>query len=444
MGKVTGFLGIVFVIVIVILSFFNKDSVDLTVWYDVSYHLPLIALILISAASGIGLMALVSVVRDTKRYLENWQIQRRNKKEKKTLDAYATALEAYHASRFEESGELFNRVIQDAPSHVDAMMRLGDIALHQRDFSSAREWYLRAKGIRPRSIEVLLALANVAESQQRWQDMLKSLDDILEIDSQNLTILYRKRTILERQEQWGDLLDLQNKILKCKLPEGQEQEESKRLLCYKYELARHYLKLREKDKAVKSLKSVIKADPKFVAAYLVLYDAYSKNGNPGDAEDILLKGFDATSALIFLAKLEEHYIAEGEPGTIIDLYQKAIQNDQKDMRLQFLLAKLYYRLEMIDYAYNTVQSIDVSSFDYPGLHALMGSIYERRSELQKAVNEFRKALHADAAFLVPYSCSHCHYTSKKWAGQCPECMNWNTFDLDLNEVFKAEKRQRSS
>jgi tetratricopeptide (TPR) repeat protein len=209
-------------------------------------------------------------------------------------------------------------------------------------------------------------------------------------------------------------------------------------------MGRHQLHTGETEKAVKTLKSIIKNDSKFEVAYLTLAEAYAGSENTRDAAEILLKGYEEVSSLVFLAKLEEHYIAEGEPGTIIDLYQKALQKNQGDVKLQFLLAKLYYRLEMIDYAVETVNAIDSSSFDYPGLHALLGCIYERRAQNEKAVEEFKKALNADDPILVPYCCSHCSAFSNDWSGRCPECRKWNTFILDVNEVCKVEKRPGNS
>jgi tetratricopeptide (TPR) repeat protein len=151
----------------------------------------------------------------------------------------------------------------------------------------------------------------------------------------------------------------------------------------------------------------------------------------------LIKGYDTTSSIVLLVRLEDHFIAVGEPGTIINLYQKAIQKDQRDPKLQFFLAKLYYRLEMIDYAFETVNAIDTTAFDYPDLHILLGNIYERRTEYDKAAEEFKKALKVEKPLSVSFCCSNCNYTSKDWIGRCPECKSWNTLTLDLNGICKA-------
>jgi len=297
-----------------------------------------------------------------------------------------------------------------------------------------------------RTITVLVAfllMVSTAESQEKWQEAIRYLDAILDSDSENTMVLYKKRNIYERNGKWEELMDVQHKILKCKLTPEEEEQENRNLLGYKYELGRLYIEAGPVDKAIKNLKSIIKSDKNFTAAYLSLAEAYWKDGNNKEARAVLMKGYEETSSIACLVRLEDNYIDEGEPGTIIDIYQKAIQKDQKNLSLQFFLAKLYYRLEMIDYALDTINTLDMTTFDSPDLHALLGSVYERRSEYEKAADEFKKAFDAEP-LLMPYCCSHCTYISHDWSGRCPECKRWNTYILDINEISRIQKRQSSS
>ncbi|RJQ20536.1 MAG: hypothetical protein C4560_04880 [Nitrospiraceae bacterium] len=444
MAKFTVFLIILFLLVVGLLAFFNKDTVDLTIWHGVTYEVPVIGLILISTAVGIFAMFIVFSVRDARRFFGNWQFTRRQKKEIKIQESYARGLDAFFACRYEEARDLFKRVIAEDPSHENALLRLGDIAFVEEDFMGARDFYTKAKEIKPRSVEVLLSLEKVSEAQQKRQDALKYLDAVLDIEDENPEILQKKRDIYEKDRKWEDILDVQHKILKCDLSPEEEQQENKKLLGYKYELACHYLETNNTEKAVKTLRQIIKIDRDFESAYIALAEAYLKDGNTDEAQEVLMKGYEATSSLVLLVRLEDFFITMGEPGTIIEIYQKAIQNDQKDFRLQFFLAKLYYRLEMIDYAYETINAIDVSAFDFPDFHILLGNIHQRRSQHEKASDEFRKALKSDKYLLIPFCCSDCGYNSKDWSGRCPSCKRWNTLVLNTHEACKTKKRQSSS
>jgi lipopolysaccharide biosynthesis regulator YciM len=445
MAKLTVFLVILFLAVLSVFAFFNKGSVDVTVWHGITYeNVPMIALILISTSAGIFAMFLIAAIRDARRYLDTWQVQRQQKKQAKIEESYSKGCEALFARRYEEAEELFTRVIGEEPAHLNALLRLGDIYFIKSDFRKTTNFYLKAREVSPRSIETLLSLANVSEAQYKWQDSIKYLDTLLDIDEHNPGFLYRKRGIYEKNNQWEEVLEVQAKVFKCKLSPEEEEKENKNLLGYKFELAKHLLATGEKEKAIKSLKAIIKTDKEFIAAYLTLGETYIAEGNNKEAEATLLKGYEVTSSPVLLIRLEEHYISIGEPSTIIDIYQKAINKDPKDYSLQFFIAKLYYRLEMIDYAFDAINAIDAAAFNHSELHTLLGNVYERRSEHEKAVEEFKKALGADKPLMVPYCCSNCSHISRKWSGRCPECKNWNTLIIDINEICKIQKRQSSS
>jgi tetratricopeptide (TPR) repeat protein len=430
MAKFTAFLFIIFLIILSLLAFFNKHSVDLTVWEGVTYNIPVVALILISAAVGTFTVLIAVAIRDARRYLEHWKEQRVHKKVLKVQDLYSKGMEAFFASRNEEARDLFLKVVDEDPGHVNALLRLGDIHFNNGDFVRAREFYAKANEVRPRNIEVLFSLERLFEAQERWQEALRYLDNILEIDDENPKALYRKREIFERTGRWEDVIDVQNRIIKGSVSSDQKEKEERNLNGYRYELGLYYLGREETDKAIKTFKSIIKTDKDFVPAYLALADAYLKHGDSDEAEEILRKGFAETSSLVILTRLEDHLMGMGEPDKAIDLYQKALQQRPQDARLQFLLAKLYYRLEMIDHAFETATSIDTASFDSTSLHVLLGSIYERRTQHDKAVEEFRKAFNIERPLMVPFSCRECGHISKDWVGRCPGCRQWNTLTLD--------------
>ncbi len=445
MAKLTVFLVILFLTVLSVFAFFNKGSVDVTIWNGMTYeNVPLIALILISTSIGIFTMFIIAAVRDVRRYLDSWQVQRVQKKEAKIEESYSKGYEAMFAECYEEAEELLTRVIGDEPDHLNALLRLGDIYYSKGDFHKAANFYLKAKEVKPSIIETLLSLIKVSESLNKRQDSIKYLESLLEIDEQNPGFLYRKRDIYESNNQWEEVMEVQNKVLKCKLSQEDEERENRKLVGYKLELAKHHLTTGEKDKAIKSLKAIIKTDKDFLAAYLALGDAYIADNNNKEGENILMKGYEVTSSPVPLVRLEEHFIKIGEPSTIIDIYQKAIHKHPNYLRLQFFIAKLYYRLEMIDYASDAINAIDAAAFNHPELHALLGNVYERRSEYEKAAEEFKKALNVGKLLVVPYCCPNCGHISRKWSGRCPECKEWNTFILDINEICKIQKRQSSS
>jgi uncharacterized protein HemY len=437
MTKVAFFLLILFLAALGYLAILNQDNITIKLGEQYIYEIPQIALILLSCAIGAISMLGFVAVRDARRYFESLQIHRQQKKDLKQRETYSKGLDAFFASRYDEAEELLSRIIADDPANIDALLRSGDIAFNRGNFAKAKDFYLKAKEGRPHSVEALLSLVKVFESEKNWQGAVRYLDNILEIDEENPSALFRKRQIHEITKNWEALLDTQNKIIKGEKSEEKRQDEYKNLTGYKYELGRDYLEKDDFEMAIKTLKAIIKQDKDFIAAYLALAETYIRNNDSEDAEKLLIEGYEATSAVIFLVRLEDFFIAVGEPGRIIDIYQKAIQDRPGDQNLQFFLAKLYFRLEMIDYALETATGIDTVASDYSDIHILLGGIYERRSQHDKAAEEFRKALSFKRPLLVPYGCIECGHISKEWLGRCPECYNWNTLTLNLSGTHKA-------
>jgi tetratricopeptide (TPR) repeat protein len=133
------------------------------------YEIPLIALILFSSVIGAVSMLAYFFIRDARRYFENLQRQRLQKKEQKIQESYTKGLDALSASRYEEAAELFSRIIEDDPRNVNALLRRGDIALRKGDFARAKDFYMKAKEVRPQSIEALFSLEKVFEKENNWQ-----------------------------------------------------------------------------------------------------------------------------------------------------------------------------------------------------------------------------------------------------------------------------------
>jgi tetratricopeptide (TPR) repeat protein len=156
-------------------------------------------------------------------------------------------------------------------------------------------------------------------------------------------------------------------------------------------------------------------------------------GESEEAINLLEKSYEQTSSMIVLLRLEDLLINVGEPLRLIRIYKNNISRKPHDTTLKFFLGKLFYRLEMIDDAFETLSSIDTGGFTYPELYQLMGNIYMKRNQIDKAVHEFKNALDlSKCAFSLSYICKKCGSTSTEWSGRCPDCKRWDTHQLKLS------------
>ncbi|BCB97179.1 tetratricopeptide repeat domain protein [Dissulfurispira thermophila] len=437
MGKIAILIFLVFLAMLGFFAVENKDIVSIKVPFGSSYEIPKIALILLSTTLGALTVLIIFFIRDTKRVIDNLQYQKRQKRDAKIQEFYSKALNAILGNKEEEAKEALKEILKEEPEHVDALLRLGDISLSHKDYKSALEYYKKAKDANPENLQALLSIETVMEKIERYDDALKYLDDILDIDPENLTALYRKRAILEKKDMWDDLLSLQKAIIKLEHSESDKQRGEQRLLGYKYEYARASLESGELEKAEKAFRTMIKLNEGFVPAYLGLAEVILTKGETEEAINFLEKSYDQLKSIIILARLEDLLINVGEPGRLIRFYRNAIAKNPQDNGLRFLLGKLYYRLEMVDDAMEILNSIDTNVFSVPELFSLRGELYIKRNQIQKALDELKKACGIRRPFRIQYCCSNCGLRSEDWSGRCPQCMEWNTYRLDVYGTCKA-------
>lgn len=440
MGKLAIFIFVLFLTALAVFAISNQEVTTVKIPFGKIYEIPTIALILLSGAVGAFTMLFVFVVRDTKKFIDNWQYQKKQRKVAKVQELYSKALNyifAHHDQ--DEAKELLKGVLTEEPEHIDALLRLGDIAISEEDFQKAREYYQKACDLNPQNLETLFALERLMEKSGRWSDALRYVDEILEIDEGNLSALYKKRDILERIDRWDELVFVQKTILKNEHAEKDRNRERQNLIGYKYEYGRHSLENGELEKAKKAFRTVLRIDKDFIPAVLGLAEVLLREGETEEAINLLEKSYEQTSSMVVLSRLEDLLISVGEPLRLIRIYKDNLSKKPQDPVIKFFLGKLFYRLEMIDDAFETLMSIDTGGSAYPELHQLMGYLYMKRNQSEKALYEFKKALDTKVktALRLPYCCKECGYISPEWSGRCVGCKNWNTFKLDLGGTYKA-------
>jgi lipopolysaccharide biosynthesis regulator YciM len=434
MSKLAVFIFILFLGTLALFAIYNQKATIVQIPFGNVYETPTIALILLSIVVGALAMLLVFVVRDTKRYMDSWQYQKKQKRDEKVQELYSKALNYLFAHHnMAEAKELLKEVLKEDSEHLNALLQLGDIALAEDDFQNAREYYQRARDLNPRNIEVLFSLESLMEKTGRLSDALRYIEEILDMDDENLSALHKKRDILEKQERWDDLVFVQKTILKNEHAEKDKIRERQNLVGYKYEYGRHSLENNDLEKAKKAFRTVLRLERDFIPATLGLAEVLLREGEGEEAINLLEKSYEQTSSMIVLLRLEDLLISVGEPLRLIRIYKNNISKNPQDPVVKFFLGKLFYRLEMIDDAFETMSSLDTGGTVYPEMHQLMGNLYMKRNQINRAVHEFKKALDAHTcAFSLSYSCKNCGYTASEWSGRCSNCKQWSTYQLNLS------------
>ena len=435
------FLFIALIGVIAYLASLNQADLIIFLTKQTSFQIPIVALMLFSMAFG-GLLVIAGVgIREIKNVFIQWKVASRQKREARTLDIYTSALNALLAKRLTEAAQLFDQVLEMEPNHVQSLWRLGNLKRLEKNFVEAIRLHRKARTLDDRNLEVLLALAKDLEEAQRPEEAIQVLVDVLKTDAMNLMALTWIRDLYIRLNRWEEAHQSQERIMKMPLADEEANRERMLYLGIKYELGQFYLSKEMRDQARKYFKGTIRLDRNFLPGYIGLGEASIQEGKLGHAAELWQKAYHLTSNVILLHRLEDLFLEMGEPEQIIQIYQDAVSKNPSDRILRFYLGKLYYRLEMLDDAFEVLSGIDVSEERFPDLYKLMGNLYLRQGDLRAAVEEFKKALNLKKRVVVPYYCPVCDYHTLHWTGRCPRCGQWNTFEASPIVVSRPQEKQ---
>jgi len=411
----------------------NQGSITVNLTLSKSREITTASFFLLSLAAGAGLVFLLYFMRDVRRFLRGLKVQREQKKRSKIQELYTKGLNALLANRGPEAITYFQRVLNLDPNHVDTLLRMGITQLRQKNVQEATRLHLKAWNLETDNQEVMFSLSADYEDAKRYDEAIKMYREILRKDPSNITTLVKLRDLYHRLNQWDELIETQARLLSNPLGAQELEVEHRKLIGFKYELGRSLLEAGDLEKARKVFRGVIKLDKDFVPAYLGLGEVYLEEGKSKEAGQLWEKSYKLTSSVLLLHRLEDLYLKQGEPGSAIEIYKQAVTWKPQETMLKFFLGKLYYRLEMIDEAFDILTTVDWGDREYPDVHKLLGNIYLRRGSLGLAASEFKKALRFKKQVIVPYFCSNCQHRATDWAGRCPNCGKWNTFGVNLEK-----------
>jgi tetratricopeptide (TPR) repeat protein len=438
MSKINMLLVLLFISVFAAFAFHNNDTTSITVPFDKAYDVPKIWVMLTSSLMGALFILVIFMVRDTRKFVMTYQYQRRQKRDQKVDSLYSRAVNSLIGDNLADARAALDEILRVEPQHTDALLRLGNLEELQEKNEEAVGAYKKALMSMNDNFEALFSLIGVLVKIGNREDALKYADKILDIDPDNHGALFRKRSLLEADGGWDEILEVQKTILKLESDEERKKDELEAMIGYRYELARDSLEKGNIEKANTGFRSILREDEKFIPAYLGIAEVMLSEGNSEDAVNFLEKAYEATGSQIVLARIEDLLISEGEPSRLIRLYRKAILDRPQDEKPKFFLAKLFFRLEMVDDSFEILSSMDIGEGpSYVEVHKLLGELYMRRNQCEKAVELFKKTLEIKSALRVPYCCGECGHSEVEWSGRCPECGSWNTYDLDLHGTCKA-------
>jgi len=407
----------------VLLGFFlyvyilNPMELEFRLSPNTSYKTSLSVLMLLSFLGGALFVGLTDLIKDIKKGFELRGIK---KVQKALWENLKEANEKIRKGDLEGAERLLKEALSYEPDNSILLLQLARVYRVQRKWDEA----LRIlKSLKDPKLESLFLQVEVLLEAGKTQEAERTLKEILELDSHNREALKALRDMKIKEGVWEEALRLQEKLLTI-----DPGENGNLLLALKYERAKD---IAEKDLsgALKELKRLSKHNPLFTPAWVTWGDLLLKKDKPKASFEVWKKGYRFTQNPIFLQRMEELYLKEGDPKGALRMYLELLGENPDSPILLYLYSKLCLRLGMVEEALEKLKELELVLGNYPHYHYLKAKALIAKEAYEEAMQSILKAIDLEERINWPYRCEICKHEEPKWLDRCPSCLKWGTFTI---------------
>ncbi|MDD5009104.1 MAG: tetratricopeptide repeat protein [Syntrophorhabdaceae bacterium] len=437
--KIFFFLFLVFLLFYLYISNLNQENVKLYIGYGKYYEMSVADFVVVSFVLGVIFSIIVSFFYDIKNAVIGWRTGRKEKKTEEFREVFEKAKSYDLKGDREKAIENLDRIIRRFPDIEEAPIFLADMYISMEAYEKALETLGEAGRNLGKREAVLLKKVKVFRAMKDFQKTETVLKDVLSLNESNLEALAMLRDFYIWKKDWNEAYELEKRVGKF----IKTEEENRRFIGIRYErIYELYQKKFEtnEDKIIDELKDIISDDKRFIPAYILLAEVYKRKDKLNEAGRVYGRGYSKTGHIIFLLRMEDLYIDRGTPEVILKIYMRILDISPKNHLTSFLYARLCLRLEMIDEAIDTLDSLIAEGEDFKGLHRAMAEAYIHRGEMENAVEEFRSAFPIEQAY-IPFICTKCQAIQEEWADFCESCYSWNTINVKKEEFMHTDSEE---
>ncbi len=430
--------GFVLVFATVALYYANRALLAerFTVWPGRSA--PLWGILLLAFILGLGISLGFSLARESRQALERWRLSRSRRESQITDDLYTQGCEALLGGRPSAALEKFRAVLARAPRRMDALLKAGEVLLHQGRADEAQELHVRAHRAAPEDIGPLYALVMDANARDDHAAARRYLERIIELKpDEAVSAIRRLRDLDIADGEWQAALELQNRLEKARAGEAQPADNNVRH-GIQFQLAAGMAERGQHKEAQQELGKLLKEAPDFVPAWIALGKSQRAAGDADAAVSTWTEAYEATRAPVLLTTLEDYFLSHERPERAIAVFRHAVSTTRPDTVPRFFLGKLYYRLEMLDEALVEFNALQGRASTTPTLSYYLGRILERRNRHDEANTHYRRIVREGKLLSTQYRCLKCDGRWDAWSDRCEQCGTWNSIQVDFREDVSLE------
>ena len=426
MSRLATIIILVVVIAFSYFAFYNHGTISLTVWQGKTVELPVVGLVLLSIGLGAAIVFALLAVRGIRRSFDNLQVSMKKRRRAKAEELYNRGVDAHLSGKMRLAVKLLEEAVEKDTEFLLPFFRLGTVYLALGEHRKALELHEKALEAHPGNLRVLLFLVDDHLAAGQLTEAAEVLKMIIRKDDSNQTALEALRNIQEQQGDWDGAVETQRRFIKAA---GRDDGSRDRLLGLRYQVAAEHLEKGDMDKAVKTLRDLLKEAPDFVAATVALGEAWIRSGRVDEGLKVLTDGYLRHRNPVFLQVMEEKLIKRENPRKLIETFRSMLDGSPEDVFLNLFYGKICLRLEMVDEGYMALKKVEASGYESPLTHALLGEMSARRERYEEAIEEYGRYLDMSDGLHPRFICGNCQNTVDGWESRCESCGLWNSFSL---------------
>jgi len=401
---------------------------------------PLYAVLALAFLAGLVLALMLSVVRESRRFVRRWRDSRSRRAARITDELYGRGVEAMLDGRPGTALEHLRAVLARDPQRADALLKAGEILRGLGRADEAAELHARAHAAAPEDLRPLYEL--VADAETRGDDTTarQHLERILALKPKGALAAHRRlRDLHIRAQNWDKALEIQERIDRVRPPgNADEARDARMLLGLRYEVGVRLARQGRHREAGTQLRRLLKDAPSFVPAWRMLGEVRRNGGDDEGAVNTWLEGYATTRAPVLLTTLENHFLQRVQPERAIEVFRKAVASSTPDTVPRFYLGKLLTRLEMLDEALHEFLALTDRAAYTPTLSYYIAKIHERRGRFQDANSQYRRIIRDLQLLSTQFHCLTCAREYDEWVERCERCGEWNSVEVDFKEDVSLE------
>ncbi len=424
--------------VVVVVSFFsvqNRDLLDQSFRLGGERRLPLWMVAVLVFLLGFLPPASILIVQRLRSDLAERQARRSSRHEVSLDQVFRRALDYEQDTQLDKALAEFEAYLEARPEDFAALLHYGALLRRLNRVPEAIEVHRRAERIYPNSVAAIYQLIDDYEQGKQPEIAVELRNRILrDFPERGVQVRRWRRARAIARADWKSATQDQEEI-DALLADGADESASPRDLAVRRGLVyQRGVTLLEVDRPADArviFESLLREDPGFVPARIMLGEASLLLEDEDGALDEWEQGYEETGSPVFLQRIEDHFIDQEAPLRAIETLHALIGHRGQEILPRFFLGRLYYRLEMLDEAEKTLIKLHGRAGSSPTYHYLLGRIRERRGEMRLAAESYRNCARQAGIQSALFRCIDCSASYPDWQDRCEECGRWNSVELAL-------------